>query len=205
MNYFYLLMFTALAATNLSYGMESKEAKASKEESYGIMPALAKAREPKLEKIYQIMIKNNTGIDAALALSYKIKDKDKTRLVQTFLDAWQSMPIPVSMGSYELTGIQAQHMYMGQAAFEPLQLNPIQKARLTTKEAYISLEEIDDRLVINVRNYQKKAVKQKVAKPRAQRAQQASAEAKREVSPSSSSSLTSSVSSAPVAPGGPSA
>lgn len=181
MNYFYLLMLTALTTTNLSYGMvESKQAQASKEEaSHAIMPALEKTREPKFKKIPHIMLKNNTGIETALTLSYEIKDKNKVRAVQTFIDAWQPMPIPASMGANDLTGIQARQMYMGQAAFEPLQLTIVQKALLIGKEAYVSLEDVGGKLVIYVRRYQKKSVKQKAVKSSAPRAQQASVESKR--------------------------
>jgi hypothetical protein len=171
-------MFAALTTTNLSYGMKSEEAKASKED---IMPALEKSREPEIQKVPQILVKNNTKIDAFLTLSYEIKDKNAMRTVQTFLDARQTMPIPVSMGSYDLTGIQAKLMYMGQAAFEPLQLTTVQKALLTANEAYVSLEEIDDKLVINVRRYQQKSAKQKAVQPSGgKKAQQVWVEPKRE-------------------------
>lgn len=181
MNYFYVLMLTALTTPNLSHGMaERKEAQASKQESFGIMPALAKTSDPEFQKVPQSMLKNNIGHDVSLVLLYEMKDKNRIRTVQTFVDAWKSTPIPDYMNTYELIGVQAKLMYAGNTAFEPLELNEVQKAFLNNNKVYISLEEVGNKLAINVRRYREKTEKQKVVKPSAPREQQACVEAKRE-------------------------
>ncbi|MFI5333459.1 MAG: hypothetical protein ACHQVS_05160 [Candidatus Babeliales bacterium] len=167
MIYMYLIMLTTLAITNVAYSMEEIKEAASKETpltAAGILPSLSQAQEPKLHKTLPIMVKNNTGHDASLTLSYHLEDKKRIRMVQTFLDKNESTTIGDYKGVYTLTGIKAHLMYGGRTAFAPLHLNIQQRALLTHNDAYISLEEVNSKLVIHVRLYQKKEAQLHVVK-----------------------------------------